>query len=455
MEYKLLTVMFIDMQGYTRKSATQTIEEMKLFHDEMQAFVKQYVDKFGGIIVKSLGDGFLISFVSPTQAVMCGNEIQRKMEARNANVLNPDHFIRFRIGINTGEVGLDESGDLFGDPVNIASRIQTFAEPNEVFISESTFMAMNRNQFGVVDLGPQNLKNALREIKIYKVLKKGTGGVTVSAPQTDKKNVAQNAPSDGSTEKNSFEPYLKGILAGITVVLICIPIILKVIKKNQPQPENPISKPTVVQENKPPEKIAEKPPLNLLATITEQQSDDNEQEVIPENTNEKIKESFVSRLRKRFEKKKQNLPNSTNIKLGPVESISFYKPGMPPIYDINPLSNASHLALINDPKRKKMMTYLKKSRDEGKLDEAVGVLLPFYKMISARPPENSTELLQLQSLRLVLAQLQWEVGKRNKAGELLYQTLEEVPEDHPFRNSLENRIEYIRNLPSKKEDRKR
>ena len=174
MENRLMTIMFLDMQGYTKRSARQTIDEMKIFHDQMFKFVTDIVDKWNGIMVKSMGDGFLVRFESPTNAVQAGIEVQRKLEARNAQMMHPESLVRFRIGINTGEVGVDENGDLFGDPVNIASRIQTYADTNDVFISESTYLAMNQNEFGAVDLGAQELKNATREIRIYKVLKSGT-----------------------------------------------------------------------------------------------------------------------------------------------------------------------------------------------------------------------------------------------------------------------------------------
>jgi class 3 adenylate cyclase len=177
MEHRLVTIVFIDMQGYTKRSAGQSVEEMKRFHDEFHSFVKNLVEEHGGVLVKSLGDGFLVRFDSPTKAVQCSYEMQQQLMSRNEDILNPDKIVRFRIGINTGDVGIDESGDLFGDPVNIAARIQSFAEPNEVFISEATLLAMNRNEFGAKDLGPQQFKNATREIKVFKVLPKGMASV--------------------------------------------------------------------------------------------------------------------------------------------------------------------------------------------------------------------------------------------------------------------------------------
>ena len=72
--------------------------------------------------------------------------MQREIDQRNANVLNQDNFIKFRIGISTGEVTIDEHGDVFGDAVNIAARIQKFAEPHDVYISEATYLAMNKSE---------------------------------------------------------------------------------------------------------------------------------------------------------------------------------------------------------------------------------------------------------------------------------------------------------------------
>lgn len=234
MESRLLTIVFIDMQGYTRRSAGQTIEEMKLFHDQMYTFVSEIMQKWNGIMVKSLGDGFMVRFDSPTSAVQAGIEIQRRLDARNAQMMNPESIVRFRVGINTGEVGVDENGDLFGDPVNIASRIQTFADPNDVFISESTYLAMNRNEFGAVDLGAQELKNATREIKIYKILKNGAPGLTLpgnrQAKPADKATDAA-APTSGS--------HLKLVIAGVLLGILLMSaagLVLKRIRRSENRP---------------------------------------------------------------------------------------------------------------------------------------------------------------------------------------------------------------------------
>ncbi len=214
MQTRLMTIMFIDVQGFTKRTANQTLEETKVFIEETRSFVKEHLEKWKGKLVKTIGDGFLGSFEAPSTAIQAAIEIQRKLEARNANILNPENFVRFRIGINTGEIAVDENGDVFGDPVNIAARIESFCEPNEVFISEATYLAINRNQFQIKDLGPQMFKNATREIRIYKILRHGPelgGASTETAPKKEDQQQATGVVSASATTR----------LSPATIKLIC------------------------------------------------------------------------------------------------------------------------------------------------------------------------------------------------------------------------------------------
>lgn len=219
MQNRLLTIMFLDVQGYTKRTAQATREEMTRYVEEIRAFVDKHIARFQGTLVKTMGDGFLVSFESPTNAVQCGLEMQKQIRLKNATLPNPNHYTHFRIGINTGEVSIDEKGDLFGDPVNIAARIESFAEPGEVFISEATYLAMNRNEVGAVDLGPQSFKNATREIRIYKVsaereARKAGGTKSPAASQT--------APPP-ATGRQAWRPLIVGLailLAGGALFLV-------------------------------------------------------------------------------------------------------------------------------------------------------------------------------------------------------------------------------------------
>ena len=170
MKRKTLTILFADVQGYTSRTAIQTRTENEQFVTEIRAFVEERIQEKGGVLVKAMGDGFLVTFESPTDAVACGQEMQKHIELRNANILDRNKFIRFRIGITTGEVNIDDTGDVYGDAVNIAARIQSFASPNDVFIAESTYLAMNKSEIKALDLGPQRFKNVLQEVRVYRVV---------------------------------------------------------------------------------------------------------------------------------------------------------------------------------------------------------------------------------------------------------------------------------------------
>ena len=233
MQTRLMTIVFIDVQGFTKRNATQTLDDTKLFIQETQAFVRENVEKYSGKLVKTIGDGFLSTFDGPTNAIQAALEIQRKLEARNSNIMNPDNFVRFRIGINTGEIAVDESNDVFGDPVNIAARIESFCEPNEVFISEATYLAINRNQFPIKDLGPQMFKNATREVRIYKVMRHGQemAGASTKTPAAGagKPNVnASTGPS--STGKPMWQ-----IALGIVGILLFLVVAVKALKRGSGQ----------------------------------------------------------------------------------------------------------------------------------------------------------------------------------------------------------------------------
>ncbi|MBF0502617.1 MAG: adenylate/guanylate cyclase domain-containing protein [Candidatus Riflebacteria bacterium] len=221
MKNQLLSIAFIDVQGYTKRTASQSREDNERFVKEIHEFVAQNLEKYEGKLVKTMGDGFMASFASPTNAIQCGLDMQRKLESRNANVVDPNHYIRFRIGINTGEVGVDERGDLFGDTVNIAARIESFAESNEVFISEATYLAMNRNEFGTIDLGLQNFKNATREIRVYKISKSGI------PPGTTFKS---NSPAYKQVEASAsfFRRWSVGVFIAISMLFISLGVLAKV-----------------------------------------------------------------------------------------------------------------------------------------------------------------------------------------------------------------------------------
>ena len=120
-----------------------------------------------GRIVKRTGDGAIVEFRSVVDAVNCAIEVQRAMVERNAEVA-PDKRIEFRIGIHLGDVVEESDGDLMGDGVNIAARIEGICEPGAICLSEDAYRQVKgRLDLAVTDLGPTKLKNIADPVRVY------------------------------------------------------------------------------------------------------------------------------------------------------------------------------------------------------------------------------------------------------------------------------------------------
>ena len=120
-----------------------------------------------GRVVKRTGDGFIFEFRSVVDAVRCAVEVQNGMVERNAG-LPTERRIEFRIGIHLGDVVEEADGDLMGDGVNIAARLEGIAEPGAICLSEDAYRQVKgRLDLAVSDLGPTQLKNIAEPIRVY------------------------------------------------------------------------------------------------------------------------------------------------------------------------------------------------------------------------------------------------------------------------------------------------
>lgn len=156
---KLAAIMFTDIVGYTslmgesEKKAFETINTNRAIH-------KKFTEKHHGKIVKELGDGLLTVFENGTEAVLCAVDIQKEAIEKN---------IPLRIGIHEGEVVL-ENEDVYGDGVNIASRIQAEAAPGGVCISDAMYRIIrNKEELRAVSIGIKTLKNVKVPIQLYQL----------------------------------------------------------------------------------------------------------------------------------------------------------------------------------------------------------------------------------------------------------------------------------------------
>src|SRR2546430_10025455 len=168
-ERRLAAVVAADMVGYSRLmeiDETGTLARLKTHRIEL---IDPAVAKNRGRIIKTTGDGMLVEFQGVADAVECAAEIQRRMARRNADV-SPARWIQFRIGINLGDV-IVEDGDIFGDGVNVAARLQEVAAPNGICVSAAVRDQVgDRLDVAFEDLGEQNVKNIVRPIRIFRVL---------------------------------------------------------------------------------------------------------------------------------------------------------------------------------------------------------------------------------------------------------------------------------------------
>jgi adenylate cyclase len=163
---RLAAILLADLAGYSR---LMQADEQRV-HDRLMAHRRELVDpkirEHYGRVVKYTGDGFLAEFPSVIEAVLCAVEVQCGMHHRNVAVA-PEQRMRFRIGINLGDV-IAEPEDIYGDGVNIAARLEAMAEPNGICISHVVHeQVRDKLPFEFVDLGPRAAKNIVRPLHAF------------------------------------------------------------------------------------------------------------------------------------------------------------------------------------------------------------------------------------------------------------------------------------------------
>ena len=168
-ERRLAAVLAADMVGYSRLmevDETGTLAGLKTHRIEL---IDPAIAKNRGCIIKTIGDGMLVEFHSVADAVLCAAEIQRRMARRNTDV-SPARWIQFRIGINLGDVIVEEN-DIFGDGVNVAARLEMLAEPGGICVSGAVRDQVGQRLEDVAfeDLGDQSVKNIARPIRVLRV----------------------------------------------------------------------------------------------------------------------------------------------------------------------------------------------------------------------------------------------------------------------------------------------
>jgi TolB-like protein/class 3 adenylate cyclase len=167
-ERRLAAILAADVVGYSRLMGNDeegTLAALKACRREL---IEPKIAEHRGRIVKLTGDGALVEFASAVNATRCAMEIQHAMAERNAGIPE-DRRIEFRIGINVGDIIIDE-GDIYGDGVNIAARVESLASPGAICLSENTYKQIKgKLAVDVGDMGEQQLKNITQPVRVYDV----------------------------------------------------------------------------------------------------------------------------------------------------------------------------------------------------------------------------------------------------------------------------------------------
>src|SRR5271166_3270290 len=187
---KIAAILVVDVVGFSRLTGAdedRTLARLRALRSDL---IDPTIAVHRGRVVKRTGDGALVEFRSMVDAVRCAIEVQNGMLERNAGV-PADRCIEFRIGIHLGDVVEEADGDLMGDGVNIAARLEGIAQPGAICLSEDAYRQVRaRLDLAVADLGEKELKNIVEPMRVY-ALQVGLPAQHKPAPS------AEQAKADG------------------------------------------------------------------------------------------------------------------------------------------------------------------------------------------------------------------------------------------------------------------
>ncbi len=208
---KIAAILVADVVGYSRLAGADEDRTLSRLRGLRSDLIDPAIAAHHGRIVKRTGDGSLIEFRSVVDAVRCAIEVQNGMVERNAGVPQ-ERRIEFRVGVHLGDVVEEADGDLMGDGVNIAARLEGICEPGAICLSEDAYRQVKgRLDLAVHDLGPTQLKNIAEPIRVY--------SLQVGVPAQAKPVTEPKAPEKPPKPKprSALLPLIAGIVALIVI----------------------------------------------------------------------------------------------------------------------------------------------------------------------------------------------------------------------------------------------
>ena len=215
---RLTAIFAADVAGYSRLTGMDEEGTHVRLKEHLRLLIDPKITAYRGRTVKNTGDGLLAEFSSVVDAMRCAVDVQRGMAERNSDV-PPANRIEFRIGINVGDV-IEDNGDIFGDGVNVAARIEAVAEPGGICVSDDAHRQV-RDKLDITfdDAGEQNLKNIERPVRVFRVMDR------VAAPKQRPTLALPNKPSiavlpfQNLSADPDQEYFADGVVEDITMAL--------------------------------------------------------------------------------------------------------------------------------------------------------------------------------------------------------------------------------------------
>ena len=190
---QLIVVMFTDIQGSTAYFQEHGDAAGLLMVHSSARTIRQVVEKHGGKVIKTIGDGLMATFTRPIASVNAAIEMQKLLS--EVNELRPEHErVAVRVGIHQG-TGIVKSDDVFGDVVNVASRVESQAAPGQIVISQALFQQLHGSRFNIKELGRFNLKGVACEHCLYQVIwAEAKPAATPAPPPSAAESAKRTAP---------------------------------------------------------------------------------------------------------------------------------------------------------------------------------------------------------------------------------------------------------------------
>jgi adenylate cyclase len=227
LERKLAAILAADVVGYSRLMGEDEAGTLERLNSLRRELVQPKITERKGRIVKLMGDGLLAEFPSVVEAVRCAVDIQRGMNERESEITD-ERRIRLRIGVNLGDI-IVEGSDIYGDGVNVAARLEGFADPGTICVSGTVFDHVNAKvDLDFEDLGEQEVKNIEQPVQVYRIALNNRMGAktTVDAhigsatalKLPDKPSIAV-LPFDNMSGDPEQEYFADGVVEAITAAL--------------------------------------------------------------------------------------------------------------------------------------------------------------------------------------------------------------------------------------------